>query len=122
MQPLGRKLREIREVRGLSMREAAERVGVQTHTTWSRWEGGQTTPSRDSMLRIAEKFDEDMTDYIQAFFNRPTRSMRRLEGRVWSMMGEHNVAETFNIGDHVVELLKDGNLFVNSRTLVLLDA
>lgn len=117
MQPLGRRLREVREARGLSMREAAERIGVQ-HTTWSRWEGGQTMPTRDSLRLIAERFNEDLTDYFKGRFD-SARKMLRLEGRIWSMMGEQNVAETHNIGGHTIELLEDGNLLIDARVVVL---
>lgn len=120
MQPLGKRLRELRAARGLSMREAAERVGVQ-HTTWSRWEGGQTIPTRDSLRLIAERFNEDLTDYFRGRLDSARKTLR-LEGRIWSMMGEQNVVETFSIGDHTVELLEDGNLLINARVLVLTES
>lgn len=115
MQPLGRRLRQIRQDRDLSMREAAEWVDVD-HTSWSRWEGDQTIPNREHLGRISEVFREDLSRY---FNGNLARRDRRIAGRIWSLKAEQNVAKTYNIGGHIVELLKDGNLVVNSRTVVL---
>lgn len=122
MQPLGRRLREAREAKGLSMREVAERLGV-SHTTVSRWEDGLVTPTRENLRLIAERLgiEDLLVDFLGRRYE-ATRKMARLQGRLLSMKGEQNVIEIFNIGDHVVELLEDGNLLINARVVVLTES
>lgn len=100
------------------MREAAERLGV-SHTSVSRWENENIVPRRESLLLIQKHFPEvDWTPYMNENFN-SGRKLRRLEGRIWSMKAEQNVVQIYPIGEHEVELLKDGSLLINARTVVL---
>ncbi len=49
----GDRLRNIREVMGLTMQEFGERVGV-TAGVVSRWESDKTKPSFDNMERLSQ--------------------------------------------------------------------
>jgi transcriptional regulator with XRE-family HTH domain len=66
-QALGRAIRQIREDAGLTVRELAERVGV-NHGTQSRWETGDRAPKPENVTRIltllnitGEKYTDIMT-------------------------------------------------------------
>jgi transcriptional regulator with XRE-family HTH domain len=72
--PLGARLREARELRGLSQREAAEIVGV-TQVTWSRWETGRSGVQRRCRRDVAaflEVGNHDFADLVDERSVRPT--------------------------------------------------
>ena len=49
--PTAKQIKAIRERLGLSVEEAAERVGT-TRPQWVNWESGKRTPSRQSAILI----------------------------------------------------------------------
>lgn len=52
----GAKIREVRALRGLSIREFAERVGVSDGAV-SQWETGRFSPRQGVQVRIAQALD-----------------------------------------------------------------
>jgi transcriptional regulator with XRE-family HTH domain len=58
-----RTLREWRESRGQTQKEAAAAVGVHS-VTWSEYERGQMDPSSSILRRIAEHFECSLDDII----------------------------------------------------------
>ena len=59
---LGTRIQNAREHRGLSQKEAANRVGVQK-STWSLYESDSRRPSVDTLAVIAREL-EVSTDYL----------------------------------------------------------
>lgn len=58
--PVGELLREWRERKGISQREAAELVAVK-QATWCRWETGVSLPSTDVLTKIVAALDGEVT-------------------------------------------------------------
>ena len=50
---VGRRLREARELAGLSLREVAQRVGLRDHTVIMKYERGETPPSSTRLRSLA---------------------------------------------------------------------
>ena len=46
-------LRELRNQRGLTQAQAAEKIGV-SNVTLGKWENGKSTPTDDTIVRLAE--------------------------------------------------------------------
>lgn len=57
MQRFGEKLRTLRKRRGLSLRKLASALGLATHSHLDRIESGQSKPSADLILKIADYFE-----------------------------------------------------------------
>ena len=62
------KLRELREVAGVSIREAASRVTANkfacSKTTWMRWENGENSPPVEALPAIAAAFGKKITNLL----------------------------------------------------------
>ncbi len=54
---VGRLIRELRQITGLTQEQFAAALGV-TFSTINRWENGRSKPSPMAMARIQEKFQE----------------------------------------------------------------
>ncbi|WP_130586403.1 helix-turn-helix domain-containing protein [Qipengyuania flava] len=52
-EPMGSRIKRLREASGLSLVALAERVGTSKPTVW-KWETGKMLPSRESFLRLCE--------------------------------------------------------------------
>lgn len=52
---LGERIRRLREERGLSQKQLAERIGVKKQSV-SNWENGNAMPSMDKFLQLVEFF------------------------------------------------------------------
>lgn len=57
MERFGEKVRELRKMRGLSLRQLAIELGLSTHSHLDRIEKGQSNPSADLILEIANFFE-----------------------------------------------------------------
>ena len=57
MQRFGEKLRVLRKQRGLSLRKLASMLGLATHSHLDRIESGESRPSADLILKIANFFE-----------------------------------------------------------------
>lgn len=58
---IGERIRQYRQVRGLSQPELGDRVGV-GQTTISSWERGRTVPTREMVVRVADALGVPPTD------------------------------------------------------------
>ena len=67
---LGSFLRELRQGKGWTQRQAAESVGVDS-VTIRRWELGTFSPSQDNMDRLSRSYDVSTEDFLNAA-NPPT--------------------------------------------------
>lgn len=69
MQRFGEKLRTLRTQRGLSLRKLASLLGLATHSHLDRIEKGESKPSADLILKIANFFgvttDQLMRDELE---------------------------------------------------------
>jgi transcriptional regulator with XRE-family HTH domain len=83
----GDKLRSIREKKGLTMKNVAERVGV-TESLISQIETNKISPSIDTLLKMVECLDIDF-DYVFADFKKPrsVQLIRRDQRKKISMPG-----------------------------------
>lgn len=117
MQPLQRRLRELRRERGLSQRQAAARIGVRKSSI-SRWEGGLVVPNAENLRKIAKAYSADFEEY---FMDRTesARQIMRLEGRLQTMNAERRVVTVQSMGKHKLELMDDGTLLVDNKIMVL---
>lgn len=57
------KLREIRQQRGLSQYRAARLIGV-PETQMSQWELGKTTPSLESLVKLADFYGVTLDELV----------------------------------------------------------
>ena len=57
MERFGGKLRELREKRGLTVRELASVLGIKSHSHIVGLEAGKHKPSADLIVKIAEFFE-----------------------------------------------------------------
>lgn len=62
---MGGRLRIARRSAGLTQKQLAEKVGVETITV-SRWERGVTTPSLPRLRRVAESTETTVSDLVRA--------------------------------------------------------
>jgi transcriptional regulator with XRE-family HTH domain len=62
---LGARLRTARRSSGMTQKQLADRLGVESITV-SRWERGVTTPSLPRLRRIAELTDTTVSDLVRA--------------------------------------------------------
>jgi len=60
-----KRLRAIREMRGLSVRVAARIIGI-SPSTLQRWESGISSPSLEKITRSAERLNCTITELIGA--------------------------------------------------------
>lgn len=60
---LGARVKQLRKERGWSQEELAEAVGAAGAHQISRYENGQTTPSTETVIKLAEVFDVSL-DYL----------------------------------------------------------
>lgn len=65
----GDRLREIREKRGLTQEDLAERIGVGTQQIW-RWESGNTTPASNYVADLARELAVS-SDYLLGISDDP---------------------------------------------------
>jgi transcriptional regulator with XRE-family HTH domain len=63
-QQLGRKIRELRKQRGLTMRQLADMVGV-NYTTIHRMETGRVSPSVVLLSEIADRLGDSITNLLE---------------------------------------------------------
>jgi transcriptional regulator with XRE-family HTH domain len=57
------RLRELRELQGLSQEDAARKVGI-THRQWQRWESGQSMPYPRSLDAVASAFGISIAEFF----------------------------------------------------------
>jgi transcriptional regulator with XRE-family HTH domain len=62
---LGARLRTARRASGMTQKQLADQLGVESITV-SRWERGVTTPSLPRLRRIAELTDTTVSDLVRA--------------------------------------------------------
>ena len=65
LEPVGPRLRRVREQRGLTLTEAAERAGL-SKSTLSRLENGQRRPSLELLLPLAQVYRVPIDDLVGA--------------------------------------------------------
>jgi transcriptional regulator with XRE-family HTH domain len=57
---LGQRLKRLRNNKRWTLKEAAEKLGLSGHSTYSNWEYGRTEPDLEMLKKIAELFDVDV--------------------------------------------------------------
>lgn len=105
-------LKRLREDRGWTQEELAERLDV-SGATISRWEGGHHAPTLEHVQKIAELLGVDPYRFVQDISHdrHESRIVRRfLEA---SALEHGEIEQSRDIGDHVIVLLSDGSLLVN---------
>lgn len=60
---VGRRLEELRRLRGLSQEGAAHKAGVSLRQ-WQRWETGESEPRNSTLARVAENLDVGVSDLM----------------------------------------------------------
>lgn len=74
---IGPRIRAIREMRGYTQEELAERMGINTHNIW-RWENGESKPNGDTIAQIA-KVLEVSADYLLGLNNDPMPGLQQTD-------------------------------------------
>ncbi len=104
--PFGEKLRSVREKRGMTLKEVAERAGV-SESLVSQIERNKVSPALDTLLSIADCLDIDL-DYLFRDYKRERKVMlvkagerRRMEikGAVYEQLSR----SVGDIEDHGIE-------------------
>lgn len=62
---LGKRIRELRELRKLSQEKVAEKCGVETSSV-SRWETGGLPPSNKHLTQLAKVLEVNKSDFFTA--------------------------------------------------------
>jgi transcriptional regulator with XRE-family HTH domain len=75
---VGRRIREVREGRGLSLKSLAERCGLSLNAI-SRIERGESSPTVSSLHRLAEALDVPITDFFGTARGLSTVLVRRTQ-------------------------------------------
>ena len=60
----GKKIRKLREERGMSVKELQDRMNLASHQCIYKWELSQNFPTIDHLLILCEIFDVEITDII----------------------------------------------------------
>lgn len=60
----GKRIRKLREERGISVRELQDRMNLASHQSVYKWELSQSVPTIDNLLILCEIFDVEITDII----------------------------------------------------------
>lgn len=84
MASVGTHIRRLRGARGLTQEELAERLFV-TRQAVSAWETGKALPDVETLRRIAEALDAEVTELIYGA-PRPPEQLRRVKRR-WALLG-----------------------------------
>lgn len=95
---VGGRLRTVRRSAGLTQKQLAEQLGVESITV-SRWERGATMPSLARLRRIAELTETTVSDLVQAPHSHVEHALE-LEAL------REELAETRAIVDRVVQALE----------------
>ncbi|GGK20920.1 hypothetical protein GCM10010965_12520 [Caldalkalibacillus thermarum] len=93
---LGKRLRKLREKRGLSQKEAAKRFGI-SNFALSRYENGTANPDPDLIAKFSEFYDVS-SDYILGRTDNPAGVIREdgSETDVYQMLMENDKSLTLN--------------------------
>jgi transcriptional regulator with XRE-family HTH domain len=95
---VGARLRTARRSAGLTQRQLAEKLGVESITV-SRWERGVTTPSLPGLRRIAELTETTVSDLVRAADAQTTHGAELAALR-------EELAETREIVDRIARALE----------------
>ncbi len=60
----GEKIARAREAKGLSLRDAAKRLGI-SRQCWHQWESGYRTPTLKTAHRIADALDTSLSEMLR---------------------------------------------------------
>ena len=95
---IGARLRVARRSAGLTQRQLADQLGVESITV-SRWERGVTTPSLPRLRKIAELTDTTVSDLVR------TPDAQMTQGAELAALREE-LAETREIVDRIARALE----------------
>lgn len=56
----GKRLRKLREERGWTLQQAADKLGLNVLSTYSNWEYGRTTPGLEMAEKVADLYQVDV--------------------------------------------------------------
>lgn len=73
----GDRLKQIRESRGFSQKDLADRIGISDQQVY-RYENGKSDPTADVLMRIAQEL-EVSADYLIGLVENPTDHLREDE-------------------------------------------
>ncbi|WP_134702519.1 helix-turn-helix domain-containing protein [Ammoniphilus sp. YIM 78166] len=106
MSSLGRELKRLRELRGLTLEEASNRVEI-TRQYLSMLEKGQRkSASFDIMNRISEIYDVPM-DYLRKFIAESAKELTEEELRIWTELNRRAEEEVYKMGNHLGNVMAD---------------
>ena len=111
-QDLAREIQRIRESLGFTMAEFARRIGV-SEASVSRYEAGKHIPSPEVMeqvARLGSKAPGAPGGFLGRYLN--LRERERVAAAI------DGVQEEYQIGGHMVQLLANGDLWIDGHTLV----
>jgi transcriptional regulator with XRE-family HTH domain len=79
---LGRRIKQAREDANLTQQELADRIGIKTAQSISRYERGQTEVSTKRLRRIAEATSKDLAFFITLPEEIPLTNLERVEAEL----------------------------------------
>ncbi len=101
----GDRIREIREGRGMSQTELAQRCGLGEKGIW-RYENGQGDPSADILTRIARELDIS-ADYLLGLSDKPQGNLHdELRGDERALLVAYNNGDSKALFKIIAERLK----------------
>lgn len=87
---IGRKIKELREERGLSLRQLGEKVGV-SPSHLQKIETNQITPSITVMLKVAQGFGKELNYFLRKGSGTRDITFTRPRGRTTVAVNEPNI-------------------------------
>jgi transcriptional regulator with XRE-family HTH domain len=84
---LGDRIRRVREIRGLAIKDLGSRTGIDTDTL-TRIESGKVVPALGQLVRLGKALDMKMGYFISPGIDKPMTVIRKHERRPVSRYGE----------------------------------
>jgi XRE family transcriptional regulator, master regulator for biofilm formation len=84
---VGKRIKEIRQKRGLSVRELAKKMDT-SHSYISRVENGKVTPSLETLVKMAEVLECNVSDFFDNENKIEADEELKKEGVEWIILGK----------------------------------
>ena len=84
---VGKRIKEIRQKRGLSIRELAKKMDT-SHSYLSRVENNKVTPSLETLVKMAEVLECNVSDFFEDEHKIEADEELKKEGVEWIILGK----------------------------------
>jgi transcriptional regulator with XRE-family HTH domain len=103
---LSTKIRRLREQKGWSQMDIAHRLDI-SQAAYNKWEAGQTKPTMENLQKLAEVFDVDFVDLIQAQVPNIDMSNAKFENSSQSLIFESTINTINHSSSELIDKILD---------------